>query len=47
METKKTLCIDCNKKTKSNRISRCKFICPTCESDKSIADFYMYELNNK
>ena len=46
METKKTLCNDCNKKTESNRVGRCRFICDDCGGDKSMSDFYQYELYN-
>ena len=42
-----TLCPKCNCMTKSIRKARAHFVCGKCGNDKTLGDFYQYELKNK
>jgi len=42
-----TLCSGCNCMTKSLRLGRANYICAKCSHDKSISDYFQWELKQK
>lgn len=44
MSEEKSFCADCECMTYSIRKSRANFICSRCERDKTLGDFFQYEI---
>lgn len=46
IKEEKTYCTKCEKETASVRVERCHYVCKECNHDKSLSDFYLWELQN-
>ena len=44
MTDNKTLCIKCKKFTTSIRQGRANYVCKECNNDKTLSDYYQWEL---